>query len=132
MYYGRIGDSIRHAGTPIISLQPFETRKGVVLDLRKNIHTVQISIVDATGNPIGNARTSLIVMYRGGGHGFSDAHVPSGIDYIETNAEGQTPLLHLSSAFYYKLVVWDDDGSCRNTELFRATLDMEHLVIHPE
>jgi len=130
MYYGRIGDSIRHAGTPILSLRPGEIRRGVVLDLRKGIRTLQINIVDEMGNPVANARTSLMVVYRGGGHGFSDAaDPPLTRGHIETNVEGQTPLLHLSSDFYYKFIVWGDGDSYRMTELFRATEDMEDLVI---
>lgn len=88
MYYGQIGEDIRHASTPIIALRPGEKYRGIVLDLRKDIHTLRIRAVDANDNPIGGAHILIGI----GWHGCGCA--------ITEDADGLTPSLHLSSLEY--------------------------------
>ncbi len=88
----KLGRDVRHASTPAIVLRPGEKRRGVVLDLRKDSHTLRIRVVDGEGKLVDGAHVLIGVTYdMSGGHGLT---------CVVTGADGLTPSLQLSSCRY--------------------------------
>ncbi len=99
IYYGRVGEHVRHANTPIIALRPGEEQRGVVLDLRRDVHPLRLRATDIEGKPIYNAGISVFIRFEDdSAHGLVDVRDEDSNVY--TNMDGLTPLLYLSSYAY--------------------------------
>lgn len=98
--FGPVGDEIRYLNTAV-KLKVGEQAEGIVVDLRDDGHRLRVRVIDPEGQPVPDARVGLHVQHPNtGGHGFFDTYDGQKISYLVTDAEGLTPVLHLSALGY--------------------------------
>ena len=98
--FGPVGDEIRYLNTAV-KLKVGERAKHIVVDLRDEGHRLRVRVVDPEGQPVADARVGVHVQYpSAGGHGFFDTYDRQQISYLVTDADGLTPVLHLSALGY--------------------------------
>ena len=99
--YGMVSGAVRHADMSV-TLKIGEQARDIVLDLQDKPYPLRVRVVDRNGQPVEGARVALHLCYSpgGGGHGFDDTYDGKNMLWFLTDAEGLTPMLHLSEFEY--------------------------------
>jgi RNA polymerase sigma-70 factor (ECF subfamily) len=98
--YGMVGGAVRHADANV-TLKIGEQANDIVLDLREKPYQLRVGVVDSEGQPVEGAKVAFHLRYPDrGGHGFIETYDGKEMHCFQTNAEGFTPMLHLSGFDY--------------------------------